>query len=76
MILTTAPVTLTLNSQEKFSLMAALPHQQVRVQISGARYSGEILLRQPSHGLSNMVVAGKAVIEPLTAGQPLMGIIS
>lgn len=75
-ILTTAPVSLTLTALEKFSVMAALPNQQARVVISGARYSGEFLLRQPSHGLSNVVTAGKAVIQPMTAGLPLLGIIS
>jgi thiamine pyrophosphokinase len=75
-ILTTAPVSLTLTAQEKFSVMAALPNQHARVLISGARYSGEFLLRQPSHGLSNVVTAGQAVIQPLTSGLPLLGIIS
>ena len=75
-VLSTAPVSLTLNAEEKFSVMAAISNQQLKVRISGAHYSGEFLLRQPSHGLSNTVTARTAVIEPLTVGLPLLGVVS
>lgn len=75
-ILTTAAVDLRLPLEHRFSLLSAFADQQVRVKLTGARYSGDLLLRQPSHGLSNQSAAERVIVEPMTRAVPVLGIVS
>ncbi|MEN9826967.1 MAG: hypothetical protein RI953_2712 [Pseudomonadota bacterium] len=75
-VLTTAPIDLRLPFEHSFSLLSAFADQQLRVKVTGARYSGELLLRQPSHGLSNQCLAELVVVEPMTPSVPVFGIVS
>lgn len=74
-LLSTAPIELSVPPGTHFSLISAFAHQQLRVKISGARYSGDVLLRQPSHGLSNRVEHSPVVVEPLSSGVPVFAAI-
>lgn len=73
--LTTAPIVMNVIPETHFSLLSAFAHQQLKAKISGARYSGDVLLCQPSHGLSNRAVQSPVVVEPLSPGLPLLVII-
>lgn len=75
-IISTTPLTLNMKKDTRFSLLSAFGNQQIRVRVSGARYSGEFLLRQPSHGISNRVTGDQVIVEPLTVGLPLIGMIT
>jgi len=75
-VLSTAPVILHNALGQKFTLLSAIPNQPLRVRVNGARYSGELLLRQPSHGLSNVAVSESVQIEPLSPSLPMIGILS
>lgn len=73
--LTTAALRLNLEPGRQFSLVPAYPHQSCAVRISGARYSGEVFLRQPSHGISNTALTGPVEIDPISTTVPIIVIL-
>lgn len=75
-VLSTAPLSLHLKKNATFSLMTTIANTQVHLRVSGALYSGDVILRQPSHGLSNVVSDERVVIEPLSSELPFMGIVT
>lgn len=72
---TTAALRLDIESGRQFSLLPAFANQSCAVRISGARYSGEVFLRQPSHGISNSALSGPVDIEPISASVPIIVIL-
>lgn len=71
-ILTTLAVSGKLGQGQLFSTMSLQMNALARLKISGAKYSGEIQLRQPSHGLSNCALEEQIEIEPLVPSVPLL----
>ncbi|NBO38571.1 hypothetical protein EBU99_08305 [bacterium] len=70
-VLTNLPLSGEFPIGQRFSVMSLQPSAHARVKISGARYKGEIELRQPSHGLSNVSEAARIEIIPLSRKHPL-----
>lgn len=73
--MTTAALRLNIESGRQFSLLPAFANQSCAVRISGARYSGEVFLRQPSHGISNSALSGPVDIEPISTSVPIIVIL-
>ncbi|MEY4066409.1 MAG: hypothetical protein RIR26_2617 [Pseudomonadota bacterium] len=71
-VLTMEPVVGDFKKEERFSVMGMSVNQAARVQISGAKYSGEFELRQASHGISNQATEMQVEIVPLMTNFPLL----
>ncbi len=70
--LSTMPIRGSMNIGDCFSIAPLQITGATHVKISGARYSGEVQLRQPSHGLSNSATEKDVDIVPLSCASPII----
>lgn len=75
-VLATCALVGHMNVGDTFSVLPSNPLCLNVVQISNAEYSGEIELRQPSHGLSNVARAEQVTIVPVRLNCPYLALIN
>lgn len=71
-VLTTVSVRGSMNKGDTFSIVPPQSASTLKVKISGARYSGDLVLQQPSHGLSNVALEPSVEIIPENHTAPVL----
>lgn len=71
-VLSTCAVMGQMNSGDTFTVLSSTPQCLNTFKITQAKYSGEIELRQPSHGLSNVALGEQVEIVPVKLNCPFI----